>query len=152
MNIALIAGAALLIIIVVEIVGFLLVNNITDFIARNKKIKKTSNEKKEAYVFGLKVGTKIGYNQGKLDLEEQVNSILSFYAKNKNFDMTEDCIANLINYDYKTREEIRNLNFELNQHKQVIKDIMNFFEKKDELAEILYKIDKGEVFDTERKK
>lgn len=115
-------------------------------------MKKTSIEKKRAYAFGLKVGTKVGYNQGKLDLEEQVNSILSFYAKNKNYEMTEDCIANLINYDYKTREEIRNLNFELDQHKQVIKDILNLFEKKDELAEILYKIDKGDFDDAKRKK
>jgi hypothetical protein len=121
-------------------------------------MKKATGQKIKGYKIGFKLGSNIGYQQGRKDFESEINNVFKFYFKNDNIEITEDCIGNLITYDYRMAAKLREKDFEINQYKQALKNLLKIISKKNEIEEALasLNINMGDLLeektDAERKK
>ena len=121
-------------------------------------MKRVPGQKIKGYKIGFKLGSNIGYQQGRKDFETEINNVFKFYFKNDNIEITEDCIANLITYDYRMAAKLREKEFEINQYKQALKNLLKIISKKHEIEEALasLNINMGDLLeeetDAERKK
>ena len=114
-------------------------------------MKKATGEKIKGYKIGFKLGSNIGYQQGRKDLESEINNVFKFYFKNDNIEITEDCIGNLITYDYRMTTKLREKDFEINQYKQALKNLLKIISKKNEIGEALasLNINMGDLLEEE---
>lgn len=121
-------------------------------------MKKANPQKVKGYKIGFKLGHNIGYQQGRKDVEEEINNVFKFYFKNDNMTVSDDCIGNLITYDYRMAAKLREKDFEINQYKQALKNLLKIISKKHEIEEALasLNINMGDLLEeetnTERKK
>ena len=114
-------------------------------------MKKATGQKIKGYKIGFNLGNNIGYQQGRKDLEQEINNVFKFYFKNDNIEITEDCIGNLITYDYRMAAKLREKDFEINQYKQALTNLLKIISKKNEIEEALasLNINMGDLLEEE---